>query len=95
MGCLEFHLGVDSCIVGFDPALQAEAPEISVFEARKVVGGHGGNEVVALLGTELQELVGNLHANGVHTSIFRAGVTRSGPEKSGHRGFATRNQFAA
>jgi hypothetical protein len=92
VGGAEDDRGRASGVVGLLPACGTDAPAVAGFQARKVVCGAGGSEVVTGLDREGEKLRRHLGANGMRSEVLLAGMTKPVPEKPGHRGITAGDQ---
>ena len=85
MGGGEAYFGGDAGVEGIFPAGGAEAPAIAGFEAFEVPLRARGDKVVAAREGKGEEVIGDLHADGVYAGVFRAGVATAIPVEAGKR----------
>ncbi len=72
MGGFEMNWRRNTNLKGFLPAGSAETPAIARFEAREMVLGHGGTQVVALVFGEFQESWRHFCTDHMAAKIIRA-----------------------
>ncbi len=77
-------------MMGVMPAVDAEAPDIAVLQARKAKLWRGGAEVIALGAAKGEKLVGHHGAYGVFANVMLLGVAVAVTKKAGHGVGATR-----
>ena len=82
---LQFNSGSKAGFLRFQPASQADTPEITFLEAREAKLRSGGNQIIALVFGKLEERVGHLGADGMLAAVISTGVTQAISEKPRHR----------
>ncbi len=82
MGGFEVDRGRHPNLKGFLPAGSTETPAIAGFEARKMVLGHGGTQIVTLVFGKFQESWRHLRTDHMAAKIVRASGTAAIPIKA-------------
>ena len=83
-GRIEVYLGCAVVVEGFLPTEDAEAPLVAGFEAGEGEFGARGAEVVSLVLTEGEKLLGQHGADTVKATVARSGAAATIAEEAGH-----------
>ena len=74
------------------PAQRAQAPLVTILQARKSILGNRSAQVVAAAGAECEEIRGHHGTDDMRADVIDAGLAAAVPEETGERIEGTRNQ---
>lgn len=85
LAALEYYSGRDTRLMGFEPAIGAQAPAITGLETWEVELGPRGGEIVTLGPCVAEKGVGHLGADHVPAAITGLGAAETVTVKAGFR----------